>query len=164
MSKSLALMNVKNVGLAGLNAWIVALLYTVANKPMDDTNISMQHQLERLCVINNIKRLQGFFGELSLHPSGSFTVEKCFTASNISMREAIAAELLNVQPELSMTKHGPYLLRKLDIEGQALYPFPLLIGWFRADVWGLSFHSNAAHAHSIIIVERNFIFTFIVGG
>ncbi|PKU60664.1 pumilio homolog 23 isoform X1 [Dendrobium catenatum] len=64
-----------------------------------------------------IAKLQGFFGEVSLHSSGSFTVEKCFTASNISMREAIAAELLNVQPELSMTKHGPYLLRKLDIEG-----------------------------------------------
>lgn len=63
-----------------------------------------------------ITKLQGHFGELSMHPSGSFTVEKCFTASNISMRETVAAEVLNVQPKLSKTKHGPYLLRKLDIE------------------------------------------------
>lgn len=61
-----------------------------------------------------------------MHPSGSFTVEKCFTSSNIPMRETIASEVLNVQPELSKTKHGPYLLRKLDIEGKALYPFFLL--------------------------------------
>ncbi|XP_020587361.1 pumilio homolog 23 [Phalaenopsis equestris] len=62
-------------------------------------------------------KLKGYFGELSIHPSGSFIVEKCFAASNISMRETIAAEVLDVQPELSKTKHGPHLLRKLDIEG-----------------------------------------------
>ncbi|KAK8952145.1 hypothetical protein KSP39_PZI003218 [Platanthera zijinensis] len=64
-----------------------------------------------------ITKLHGHFGELSLHPSGSFTVEKCFISSNIPMKEAIAAEVLNVQPELSKTRHGPHLLRKLDIEG-----------------------------------------------
>lgn len=69
-----------------------------------------------------ITKLHGHFGELALHPSGSFTVEKCFITSNIPMKEAIAAEVLNVQPELSRTRHGPHLLRKLDIEGFARSP------------------------------------------
>lgn len=51
-----------------------------------------------------------------MHSSGSFTIEKCFTASNVSLREAIASDLLEVQTELSKTKQGPYLLRKLDID------------------------------------------------
>jgi nucleolar protein 9 len=62
-------------------------------------------------------RLRGHFGELAMHSSGSFTVEKCFSASNLSLREAIASDLLSVQSELPKTKQGPYLLRKLDIDG-----------------------------------------------
>ncbi|PKA61444.1 Pumilio like 23 [Apostasia shenzhenica] len=69
-----------------------------------------------------LAKLQGHFGELSMQPSGSFAVEKCFAASNISMKETIALEVLNVQPELSRTRHGPFLLRKLDIEGFASHP------------------------------------------
>ncbi|CAK9144687.1 unnamed protein product [Ilex paraguariensis] len=69
-----------------------------------------------------VVKLRGHFGELSVHPSGSFTVEKCFNASSISLREAIVSELLAVQTELSKTKQGPYLLRKLDIEGFAKRP------------------------------------------
>jgi nucleolar protein 9 len=52
-----------------------------------------------------------------MHSSGSFTVEKCFSASNLSLREAIASDLLSVQSDLPKTKQGPYLLRKLDIDG-----------------------------------------------
>ncbi|XP_058007559.1 pumilio homolog 23 isoform X2 [Hevea brasiliensis] len=63
-----------------------------------------------------IMKLRGHFGELAMHSSGSFTIEKCFTASSVSLREAIASDLLAVQPELSKTKQGPYLLRKLDID------------------------------------------------
>ena len=51
-----------------------------------------------------------------MHPSGSFTVEKCFTASNLPLRETIMNELLTVRSELSKTKHGPHLLRKLDVD------------------------------------------------
>ncbi|XP_058108753.1 pumilio homolog 23-like [Magnolia sinica] len=69
-----------------------------------------------------IAQLRGKFGELSMHPSGSFTVEKCFTATNLSLREAIASELFALQAELSKTKHGPYLLKKLDINGYAARP------------------------------------------
>ncbi|KAJ7003350.1 pumilio [Populus alba x Populus x berolinensis] len=64
-----------------------------------------------------INKLRGHFGELAMHSSGSFTVEKCFSASNLSLREAIASDLLSVQNELPKTKQGPYLLRKLDIDG-----------------------------------------------
>ncbi|CAN1146336.1 Pumilio homolog 23 [Linum perenne] len=66
-----------------------------------------------------ISKLRGHFGELAKNPSGCFTVEKCFTASNLSLREAIASDLLAVQAELehSKTKQSPYLLRKLDIDG-----------------------------------------------
>ncbi|KAJ4827602.1 hypothetical protein Tsubulata_026408 [Turnera subulata] len=49
-------------------------------------------------------------------------VEKCFSASNLSHREAIASDLLAVQTELAKTKQGPYLLRKLDIDGFANRP------------------------------------------
>jgi nucleolar protein 9 len=61
-------------------------------------------------------RLQGHYGEIAMNPSGSFLVEKCFTASNFSHKEAIVVELLTVQSELSKTKHGYHLLRKLDVE------------------------------------------------
>ncbi|PHU15151.1 Pumilio -like protein 23 [Capsicum chinense] len=67
-------------------------------------------------------RLRGHFGELSVHPFGSFTVEKCFTASNLNLRETIVSEMLPLQAELSKTKQGPYLLRKLDIDGYARQP------------------------------------------
>ncbi|KAK9132513.1 hypothetical protein Scep_012041 [Stephania cephalantha] len=60
--------------------------------------------------------LQGYFGELAMHPSGSFLVEKCFSSSNMPLKETIAAELSVVRFEISKTKQGPYLLRKLDIE------------------------------------------------
>ncbi|XP_010471257.1 PREDICTED: pumilio homolog 23 [Camelina sativa] len=69
-----------------------------------------------------IIKLRGHFGELSLHTSGSFTVEKCFDACNLTLREAIATELLDVRVDLSKAKQGPYLLRKLDIDGYASRP------------------------------------------
>lgn len=69
-----------------------------------------------------INKLRGHFGELAMHSSGSFTVEKCFSASNLSLREAIASDLLSVQSDLPKTKQGPYLLRKLDIDGYANRP------------------------------------------
>jgi len=64
-------------------------------------------------------RLQGHFGEVALNSSGAFTIEKCFTASNLSLREAIVSEVLAVRSDLSKTKQGSYLLRKLDIDGYA---------------------------------------------
>ncbi|EPS70418.1 hypothetical protein M569_04339 [Genlisea aurea] len=66
-----------------------------------------------------IIKLKGHFGELSVLPSGSFTVEKCFNSSNMSLREAIVSELSLLQAQLSKTKQGPYLLKKLDVEGYA---------------------------------------------
>ncbi|KAK0598080.1 hypothetical protein LWI29_031490 [Acer saccharum] len=68
-----------------------------------------------------VVKLRGHFGELSMHSSGSFTVEKCFTAGSLSLREAIASELSAVQIELSKTKQG-FLLRKLDIDGFSARP------------------------------------------
>ncbi|PON78276.1 Coatomer beta subunit [Trema orientale] len=69
-----------------------------------------------------IAKLRGQFGELSMNMSGSFTVEKCFTASNISLQEAIVTELSAVRSELSKTKQGPHLMRKLDVDGFATRP------------------------------------------
>ncbi|KAL6996184.1 hypothetical protein U1Q18_006318 [Sarracenia purpurea var. burkii] len=69
-----------------------------------------------------VMKLRGHFGELALHPSGSFTVEKCFSAGNLSQRETIVSELLVVQSELSKTKQGTPLLRKLDVVGFARRP------------------------------------------
>ncbi|KAK9150888.1 hypothetical protein Syun_009197 [Stephania yunnanensis] len=69
-----------------------------------------------------IAKLQGYFGELAMHPSGSFLVEKCFSSSNLPLKETIAAELSVVRSEISKTKQGPYLLRKLDIEEFAAKP------------------------------------------
>ncbi|KAL5583352.1 hypothetical protein UlMin_015794 [Ulmus minor] len=69
-----------------------------------------------------ISKLRGHFGELSMHMSGSFTVEKCFTSSNMSLQEAIVSELSAVRSELSKTKQGPHLIRKLDIDGYAARP------------------------------------------
>ncbi|XP_022724837.1 pumilio homolog 23-like isoform X5 [Durio zibethinus] len=69
-----------------------------------------------------VVKLRGHFGELAMHPSGSFTVERCFDAGSLSIREAIACELLAVRTELSKTKQGPHLLRKLDIDRYATKP------------------------------------------
>ncbi|XVF27153.1 hypothetical protein REPUB_Repub14bG0082100 [Reevesia pubescens] len=69
-----------------------------------------------------VVKLRGHFGELAMHPSGSFTVERCFNAGSLSLREAIASELLAVQAELSKTKQGPHLLRKFDIDRFATKP------------------------------------------
>ncbi|KAJ0987455.1 hypothetical protein J5N97_005811 [Dioscorea zingiberensis] len=69
-----------------------------------------------------IAKLQGYFGELSMHRGSSFTVEKCFHASNINLKEAIAKELQNIQAELSKSKHGPHLLRNLEIDEFAKRP------------------------------------------
>nr|CAB3448110.1 unnamed protein product [Digitaria exilis] len=68
------------------------------------------------------KWLQGHYGEIAMNPSGSFLVEKCFTASNFSHKEAIVAELLAVQSELSKTRHGFHLLKKLDVDRYARRP------------------------------------------
>ncbi|KAK4791638.1 hypothetical protein SAY86_032051 [Trapa natans] len=69
-----------------------------------------------------IVKLQGHFGVISMHSSGSFIVEKCFTASNPSVKEIIVSELSSVRNELSKTKHGPHLLRKLNVYGYAERP------------------------------------------
>lgn len=49
--------------------------------------------------------------------SGSFTVEKCFDVSSVALREVIVSEMLAVQAELSKTRQGPHLMRKLDVDG-----------------------------------------------
>ncbi|XP_074268283.1 pumilio homolog 23 isoform X2 [Silene latifolia] len=69
-----------------------------------------------------VGKLKGHFGELAMHPSGSFTVEKCFNAGNISLKEAIVSELFAVQKELSKTRQGPLLLRNLDVDGYSRRP------------------------------------------
>ncbi|TYG68457.1 hypothetical protein ES288_D05G154600v1 [Gossypium darwinii] len=69
-----------------------------------------------------VVKLRGHFGELAMNLSGSFTVERCFNAGNLSLREAIASELLAVRTELSKTKQGPHLLRTLDIDRYATKP------------------------------------------
>ncbi|GAU46980.1 hypothetical protein TSUD_190170 [Trifolium subterraneum] len=69
-----------------------------------------------------VTKLQRHFGEVALHSSGAFTIEKCFTACNLSLRETIVSELLAVQSELSKTKQGSYLLRKLDVDRFAASP------------------------------------------
>lgn len=69
-----------------------------------------------------IAKLRGHFGELSMHLPGSFTVDKCFATSNISLQEAIVSELSAVRSELSKTKQGPHLIRKLDVDGFAARP------------------------------------------
>lgn len=67
-------------------------------------------------------KLQGHYGEIAMNPSGSFLVEKCFTASNFSHKEAIVSEMLAMQTELSKTKHAIHLLKKLDVDRFARRP------------------------------------------
>ncbi|KAL4178895.1 hypothetical protein AMTRI_Chr13g117430 [Amborella trichopoda] len=62
-----------------------------------------------------VSKLKGHFGELAMHQSGCFTVEKCFSAVNVPLKEVICSDLLSLQNELSKTKHGPHLLRKCDV-------------------------------------------------
>lgn len=67
-------------------------------------------------------KLRGHYGEIAMNPSGSFLVEKCFTASNFSHKEAIVSELLAMQNELSKTRHAIYLLKKLDVDTYSRRP------------------------------------------
>ncbi|XP_057548453.1 pumilio homolog 23 [Amaranthus tricolor] len=69
-----------------------------------------------------ISKLKGHFGELAMHPSGTFTVEKCFNVSDVPIREIIVSELLSVQKDLSKTRQGPLLLRNLDADGFSRRP------------------------------------------
>uniref|UniRef100_A0A7N0TNN1 Uncharacterized protein n=1 Tax=Kalanchoe fedtschenkoi TaxID=63787 RepID=A0A7N0TNN1_KALFE len=69
-----------------------------------------------------VAKLKGHFGELSMKPSSSFTVEKCFSVSNLSLKEMITSELLAMRKELSKTREGPYLLMKFDADGYARQP------------------------------------------
>ncbi|MED6204748.1 hypothetical protein PIB30_011720 [Stylosanthes scabra] len=69
-----------------------------------------------------VKKLKSHFGNVAFHSSGAFVVEKCFTASNLSLRESIVSELLAVRSELSKTKQGSHLLRKLDVDSFASCP------------------------------------------
>ncbi|KAJ4820412.1 Nucleolar protein 9 [Rhynchospora pubera] len=69
-----------------------------------------------------IAKLKGHFGDLAMNASSSFTVEKCFTESNISLKEAICGELLDIRLDISKARHGFHLLRKLDIDGYARQP------------------------------------------
>lgn len=71
---------------------------------------------------NAISKLVGHFGELALCMLSSFTVEKCFSVGDITLKEAIASELALVQPDLEKTKHGPHLIKKCDIMGYSSVP------------------------------------------
>ncbi|KAL8136860.1 hypothetical protein V2J09_002861 [Rumex salicifolius] len=64
-----------------------------------------------------VGKLKGHFGELAMHPSGSFTVSKCFSVSDVPLREAIVSELVTIQKELSKTKQGPGLVKSFDVDG-----------------------------------------------
>ncbi|XP_042462061.1 pumilio homolog 23-like [Zingiber officinale] len=79
-----------------------------------DVSLRLKHKV--------VTKLRDHYGELAMSSSGSFTVEKCFSSGNMTLKETIAEEILAVQPELSKTKHGPYLLKKLDIDGFASRP------------------------------------------
>lgn len=52
-----------------------------------------------------------------MRPSSSFTVEKCFSVSNMSLKEIIVSELVGMRRELSKTRQGPYILMKFDVDG-----------------------------------------------
>eukprot|EP00850_Spirogloea_muscicola_P015632 SM000121S26029 [mRNA] locus=s121:388132:392708:- [translate_table: standard] len=52
------------------------------------------------------------FGELARLPSGSHTVEKCFLAADLRLKEAIAGELAAIHNELGRIHHGPVLMQK----------------------------------------------------
>lgn len=52
-----------------------------------------------------------------MQSSGSFIIEKCFNASNASLKKSIVSELLAVRNELLKTKHGPHIIRRLDVDG-----------------------------------------------
>ncbi|XVF25299.1 hypothetical protein REPUB_Repub13aG0201400 [Reevesia pubescens] len=84
-----------------------------------------------------VVKLRGHFGELAMYLSGSFTVERCFHAGSLSLREAIASELLAIRTELSKTKQGPHLLRKLDIDRKNKLNLPLLVSCFNLFTWQL---------------------------
>ena len=79
-----------------------------------------------------------------MQSSSSFTVEKCYNSSNLSLREAIVSELAALQSDLSKTKQGPHLLRKLDVEGYTINAFyfmdMILICFLRHMSWGCMFH------------------------
>ncbi|VFQ86134.1 unnamed protein product [Cuscuta campestris] len=81
-------------------------------------NSNVSAKLKRKLVI----KLQGHFGELSVHHVGAFMIEKCFNTSNLSLRETIVSEMLPLRADLSRTKQGPYLLGKFDIDGYARQP------------------------------------------
>ncbi|GAQ82559.1 Pumilio (PUM) protein [Klebsormidium nitens] len=62
-----------------------------------------------------VGRLRGHFAELARDPSGSHCVEKCFTAADIKLKEAIVGELADGEAALLRTSHGPHVLFKASV-------------------------------------------------
>ena len=92
-------------------------------------------------------RLKGQFAELALSPICSYTVEKCFATGDVKLKEMIAAELALSQPEISKTRHGPYLLKRCDISTYGsdllfLVPIPIVCG-----IWLVLVIEKCKYAH-----------------
>eukprot|EP00250_Pteridium_aquilinum_P019647 c24513_g1_i1 orf=620-2746(-) len=69
-----------------------------------------------------IAKLKGHFAELASQMISSFTLEKCFSAGKIDLKEAIASEIAGIQTDLAKTRHGPHLIRKFDLMGYSKMP------------------------------------------
>ncbi|KAL7100318.1 hypothetical protein ACP275_09G139300 [Erythranthe tilingii] len=114
-----------------IQAYITSLMSLEANHVLELTKHPAGARVIEAFLVSNasakhkhklIIKLQGHFGELSVLNSGSYTVDKCFNASNVSLREKIVSELVSYETELSKTRQGPYLLKKLDVTGFAREP------------------------------------------
>ncbi|KAI5071007.1 hypothetical protein GOP47_0013258 [Adiantum capillus-veneris] len=68
-----------------------------------------------------IAKLKGHFAELASQMLSAFTVEKCFRAGTIDLKEAIVSELVAIQSDLAKSKHGPHYIKRFDIIGDARY-------------------------------------------
>ncbi|XP_024519531.1 pumilio homolog 23-like [Selaginella moellendorffii] len=82
-----------------------------------------------------IERLKDHFAVLATDTKAHYIVTKCFEAANLKLKESIVMELIGVQNDLSKSRHGPYILGRLNVAKYEKAP----------DKWRQS--QQTSHAH-----------------
>ena len=55
------------------------------------------------------------WGRLAVSPAGSHVLEACYDSADQRTRENIVSAMARVEKQVSTTRHGPYLLRRLGV-------------------------------------------------
>eukprot|EP01130_Rhizamoeba_saxonica_P011263 TRINITY_DN4670_c0_g1_i2.p1 TRINITY_DN4670_c0_g1~~TRINITY_DN4670_c0_g1_i2.p1 ORF type:complete len:616 (+),score=118.74 TRINITY_DN4670_c0_g1_i2:73-1920(+) len=76
---------------------------------IESPHIKIRHKLKF------VQSLRGNFDQLALKPIGSRVLERLFEVSDLSMKEAIANEMTEIEDDLDAIFHGKFILKNMKI-------------------------------------------------